>query len=78
MSAGVVLEWLAFGASMTCVYCYGHSKERGAIVGLITAGLFIAWGVVTLQHAAWLTNIVFLGLHARNLARAINERGKPC
>lgn len=74
MTLGTVLEWLAFAASMTCVFCYGHSKRWGAVVGLVTAALFIAWGAVTLQHAAWLTNIVFLGLHGRNLARALAER----
>jgi hypothetical protein len=25
-----VLEWLAFGLGAATVYCYGHSKMRGA------------------------------------------------
>lgn len=70
----LVLQWLSFGLSMLCVFCYGHSKVQGASVGIMTAIAFIVWGVVTQQHAAWLTNIVFFFLHSRNLRRALREK----
>ena len=63
----VLLEWAAFGSSMACVFCYGHSKRQGALVGILTACLFIAWGIVAGVHAAAFTNLFFFGLHARNL-----------
>ncbi len=75
MSAGLTtaLEWAAFGSSMCCVFCYGHSKTQGAVVGIITAVLFITWGLVAGVLAAAATNVFFLGLHGRNLKRAITD-----
>lgn len=68
-----VLEWLAFGTSMLCVFCYGHSKLQGAVAGIFTAALFIAWGLVASIPAAAATNVFFLGLHGRNLKRALSD-----
>ena len=70
---GDVLEWLAFGSSMLCVFCYGHSKMQGAVAGIITAVLFITWGFVASVPAAAATNVFFLGLHGRNLKRALSD-----
>ena len=69
-----LLEWAAFGASLCCVYCYGHSKSQGAVVGIATAILFITWGLAAGVLAAALTNIVFFALHCRNLRRALREK----
>ena len=70
---GQVLQWLAFGSSMLCVFCYGHSKMQGAVVGIVTAALFIAWGLVASVPAAAVANVFFLGLHGRNLKRALSD-----
>ena len=66
-----VLEWLAFGASLLCVFCYGHSKTQGAIIGIATAILFIFWGLAASVSAAAAANVIFFFLHCRNLWRAL-------
>lgn len=73
-----ILEWLAFGLSLLCVYTYGTSKRRGAYVGMTTALAFIAWGLAAGVYAAALTNVVFFTLHFRNLriARKYDETGR--
>ena len=67
----LVLEWSAFVASMLCVFCYGFCRIKGALVGIATALLFIAWGALAAIPAALLTNVVFLGLHMNNLRQAL-------
>jgi len=71
MTLALSLEWLAFGASLLCVFCYGYSKTQGAIVGIVTAVLFITWGLAAGVAAAAATNVVFFFLHCRNLRRAL-------
>ncbi len=73
MTFGIILEWIAFAAALCTVFFYGRSKLQGALIGCCCALLFIAWGAVTAQHAVWLTNIIFLILHARNFRRARRE-----
>lgn len=68
-----ILEYLAFGSSLTCVYLYGHNRVAGAWVGMVTAALFIAWGASAGVYAAMLTNVVFFGLHFWNLRKARAE-----
>ena len=68
-----ILEWLAFGSAMLCVFLYGYSKARGAMVGLVTAALFITWGLTAEVYAAAVTNVFFLCLHGNNLRRAYND-----
>ncbi len=69
------LEWMAFGLSVICVWTYGRSKIKGACVGVVTALSFILWGYVAGIPAAGLTNILFLGLHIRNLIIGVKEHG---
>lgn len=69
-----ILEWLAFSLSMLCVFCYGKSNTKGAIIGIITALSFILWGIVADIYAASVTNVIFLGLHIRNLRLDIKRR----
>lgn len=68
------LEWASFTCSLLCVYAYGTNKVRGALVGLLTAILFVIWGYLADVYAASLINIVFFILHGRNYRIAINER----
>lgn len=67
------LEWAAFLASMLCVFCYGHSKRQGAVVGIVIAVLFIIWGLASGVLAAAATNVFFLALHGRNLKRSFDD-----
>ena len=68
------LEWAAFLTSMLCVFLYGHTKTWGALAGLLTATLFVTWGLVAGVVAAASVNVVFFGLHSRNLYIAIKEK----
>lgn len=71
--AAAILEWLAFIASVCSVFYYGSSKRGGAVIGIITSFLFIAWGLIANVPAGILANIFFIGLHARNLLMALKE-----
>lgn len=73
-----VLEWLAFLFSLLCVFCYGNSKLWGALVGVVTAALFVSWGIVAGVMAAAVTNTLFIALHLLNLKKALKEIKKPC
>ncbi len=68
-----IMEYLSFGLSMLCVFCYGHSKIQGSIVGILCAISFIIWGLTAEVYAA-IANVVFFILHGRNLTRALKER----
>jgi hypothetical protein len=75
MNADVLtaLEWLAFGLGAVTVWCYGHSKMQGGVLGTITAIVFVLWGALAGVWGAVTINIGFFVLHARNLKRAIND-----
>lgn len=68
-----VLEWACFICAMVCVFLYGNSKTLGALAGILTALLFISWGLASGVTAATFTNVLFLALHTRNLLRAWKE-----
>lgn len=65
-----LLEWLAFGGSLFSVYLYGRSRLYGPYAGVVVAILFMVYGLAAGIYAAALSNIVFFGLHLRNLLNA--------
>lgn len=69
-----VLEWIAFGLSLLCVYGYGRSRMMGGILGVATATSFIVWGIAAAVDASIVINSVHLLLHLRNIGIAIRER----
>ena len=73
MALLTVLEWLAFGLGAATVYCYGHSKMQGAVLGIAAAVLFMLWGVLAGLWGALTINIGFSLLHLRNLKRACRD-----
>ena len=67
------LEWVAFSLGAVTVYCYGHSKKQGAILGVTTAAVFMFWGYFGGFYGAMTINVGFFLLHSRNLKRAFND-----
>lgn len=65
-----VLEWAAFSSSLVCVWAYGRGRYLGPVVGCCTATLFLAYGVSAGVWAAACSNVIFMGLHARNYRNA--------
>ena len=68
-----ILEWIAFGMGALTVYCYGHSKKQGAVLGVATAAVFMIWGASGDLWGAFTINIGFFILHSRNMKRAFND-----
>lgn len=67
----MILEYAAFGGSLVSLWLYGKQGVRGPIAGIITALLFMAFGIFEHVYAAAMSNIVFLALHIKNLRTAI-------
>jgi len=60
------LAWLL---AVTSQYTYGASVKRGAIIGLACASSFVLAGCIIRDPATILANLVFFGVHTRNLFR---------
>jgi len=69
----IVLEYLAFFGALVSTYLYGNKSRWGPVSGMLVAVLFITFGVVAQIYAAAITNLFFLGLHARNFRKAIMD-----
>lgn len=67
----LLLEYSAFGASLVSAWLYGKSGVKGPVAGLFTACLFIVFGLHTEIYAACVANLIFCGVHLRNLRVAI-------
>ena len=64
------LEYLAFGGALVSTWLYGNNSRWGPVSGMVVATLFITFGVVAQIYAAAISNVVFLGIHARNYWRS--------
>lgn len=71
MIASEVLEWVAFGGSLTSLFFYGKAGVKGPCVGVATSFAFMAYGWTADVPAAIISNCVFLALHIKNLRRTI-------
>lgn len=69
----IILEYVAFSASLASVYLYGKSGLAGPIAGSITALLFVGFGLTAEIYAASFANIVFFTLHVRNGIRIMQN-----
>lgn len=64
-----ILEWSAFGVSLLSAWLYGSRPVWGAITGIFCCGLFFAFGIAAGIYAAVFANIIFLGVHIRNIRK---------
>ena len=66
-----ILEWVAFGGSLTSLFFYGKKGLKGPCVGIGTSFAFIAYGFAAEVPAAIISNCVFMALHIKNLRSRI-------
>ena len=63
------VEWGAFGGILVATWLYGNGGRAGPALGIVSACLFITYGLLASVPAAWATNIAFAVIHARNFAK---------
>lgn len=64
------LEWSGFGGVLISTWLYGYDGPGGGIVGFASALTLVIYGSLTGVAAIAITNIIFMGIHWRNVRRA--------
>lgn len=64
------IEWFGFGGVLIGTWFYGNGGMAGPFICFLAALALIIYGAAVASVAIWLTNLIFVTIHIRNLLKA--------